>query len=119
MAASPSTSVDIRTGCGSDPRPSRRDRTIRRVCRHNRRRRRRGVRRPSAAPTRSSASSIAFRPQIEALEGTIRSIEARIHAPEFYREPSSAISQTMSDLEARQADLLQAYARWEELERKE
>jgi ATP-binding cassette subfamily F protein uup len=56
--------------------------------------------------------------QIQSIEETIRSLEARIHGPEFYREPPSVISGTLSDLDARQADLQQAYARWDELENK-
>jgi ATP-binding cassette subfamily F protein uup len=57
--------------------------------------------------------------RIEELEASIRHVEARLHAPDFYREPSSVIAQVMSELETKQADLLQAYARWNELESKE
>jgi ATP-binding cassette subfamily F protein uup len=55
--------------------------------------------------------------RIEALEGEVAGLEARISAPEFYRQDdSAAISATLARLESMRAELDAAYARWEQLE---
>jgi ABC transport system ATP-binding/permease protein len=55
---------------------------------------------------------------IEDLERAIAAIDARIQSSDFYREGASVIAATMSELETKQAALLAAYARWEELDKK-
>jgi len=55
---------------------------------------------------------------IDTIEAAIRAIEARVQSPEFYREPSTVITQVMTELETKQAELIAAYGRWDELESK-
>jgi ATP-binding cassette subfamily F protein uup len=87
---------------------------------------------PAPAPTRarppgaSRAGKLSYKDQreldalpgrIEALEGEVAGLEARISAPEFYRQDdSAAISATLARLESMRAELDAAYARWEQLE---
>jgi ABC transport system ATP-binding/permease protein len=54
--------------------------------------------------------------RIEALEDEQRRLEARIAAPDFYKEPAEAIRESLARLDALQQELLEAYARWDELE---
>jgi ABC transport system ATP-binding/permease protein len=54
--------------------------------------------------------------RIEALEEEQRTLEATIAAPEFYKEPAATINATLARLDALQQELLDAYARWEELD---
>ena len=58
----------------------------------------------------------ALPPRIEALEDEQRTLEATIAAPQFYREPADAINATLARLDALQQELVDAYARWEELD---
>jgi len=54
--------------------------------------------------------------RIEALESEEQALQAKVAAPEFYREGAEAIRTTMSALERVRADLESAYARWDELD---
>jgi ABC transport system ATP-binding/permease protein len=54
--------------------------------------------------------------RIEALEDEQRRLEARIAAPDFYKEPADAIRESLARVDALQQALLEAYARWDELE---
>jgi len=54
--------------------------------------------------------------RIEALEEEQRTLEATIAAPEFYKEPASTINAALARLDALQKELIEAYARWEELD---
>jgi ATP-binding cassette subfamily F protein uup len=54
--------------------------------------------------------------RIEALEADERRIEAAIADPGFYRESPAIIERTLAALEAARQALLEAYARWDDLE---
>ncbi len=54
--------------------------------------------------------------RIEALELAQRHLEARIAAPDFYKEDSEAIAAALGELEALGSELDRAYARWDDLE---
>jgi ATP-binding cassette subfamily F protein uup len=53
---------------------------------------------------------------IEALEGEQSAVLQQLAEPEFYQQPGTEIAQVTARLEALQAELHAAYARWEELE---
>jgi len=54
--------------------------------------------------------------RIEALEAEQRAIEASVAGPDFYKEGADAIKSTLARQEALHEELLQALARWDELE---
>jgi ATP-binding cassette subfamily F protein uup len=54
--------------------------------------------------------------QIEALEVEQQALNARVAGPDFYRESGEAIRQTLARQESLHELLLQAYARWDELD---
>jgi len=54
--------------------------------------------------------------RIEALEAEQRDLEAAIAGPHFYKESADAIRQALARREAVHEELLQALARWDELE---
>ena len=54
--------------------------------------------------------------RIEALEQEQQRLNAEIAAPDFYKKPAAEITATMARLDAIPAELLGAYARWDELE---
>jgi len=54
--------------------------------------------------------------RIEALEEEQRTLERTIAGPEFYKEPAATINATLARLDALQNELIEAYARWEELD---
>ncbi|MFO7300989.1 MAG: ATP-binding cassette domain-containing protein [Acidobacteriota bacterium] len=54
--------------------------------------------------------------RIEELEQQIADIETKLASPDFYREAAGDVRETVARLESLQAELEQAYARWEELE---
>jgi len=56
---------------------------------------------------------------IDALETEIREIEARLGAPEFYREPADLVRTTVERLEAARAELETAYRRWHDLDERQ
>ena len=54
--------------------------------------------------------------RIGALEAEHRTLEAAVAAADFYKKPAADIAAAMARLEAVPAELLAAYARWDELE---
>ena len=54
--------------------------------------------------------------RIEALEAELRALEAAVASPDFYKEGADAITRTLARQEAVHEELLQALARWDELE---
>ena len=54
--------------------------------------------------------------RIETLDAEIAALTARIQDPEFYRQPADEVTATNASLAALQAELEQAYARWQALE---
>ena len=54
--------------------------------------------------------------RIEALEVEQRDLAARVAGAEFYKEPGEAIKTALERLNALEAEILEAYARWNELE---
>jgi ATP-binding cassette subfamily F protein uup len=54
--------------------------------------------------------------RIEALEQEQRTLAAKIAGPAFYKEPADAIKQALERVERVHDALLQAMARWDELE---
>jgi ATP-binding cassette subfamily F protein uup len=54
--------------------------------------------------------------KIHALEEEQRVLAARIAAPDFYKEPADAIAQALERVDAIHDELLEALARWDELE---
>jgi ATP-binding cassette subfamily F protein uup len=56
--------------------------------------------------------------RIEALETDVRTLEAQLASPDFYREGAAAVKAAVERLDAAQAGLQAAYARWHELEEK-
>jgi ATP-binding cassette subfamily F protein uup len=54
--------------------------------------------------------------RIEALEAEQRRLEAEIGAADFYKRPAADIHAAMARLDAIPAELLAAYARWDELD---
>jgi len=54
--------------------------------------------------------------KIHALEEEQRALAAKIAAPDFYKERADAIAQALARVEAIHDELLQALARWDELE---
>jgi ATP-binding cassette subfamily F protein uup len=56
--------------------------------------------------------------RIEALEAEVKTLEARTGSPDFYKEGADAIRDTLARVETLHAEILTAYARWEELDAK-
>jgi ABC transport system ATP-binding/permease protein len=54
--------------------------------------------------------------RIDALEIEQQDLNDVVAAPEFYRETAETITRTLARLDAVQGELLQAYARWDELD---
>ena len=54
--------------------------------------------------------------QIEKLESEQQELNANVAAPEFYREPAETIHRTLGRLDTLQQEILDAYARWDELD---
>jgi ATP-binding cassette subfamily F protein uup len=54
--------------------------------------------------------------KIHALEEEQRALAARIAAPDFYKDPADAIAQALERVDAIHDELLEALARWDELE---
>jgi len=54
--------------------------------------------------------------RIETLEAEQQALTAAVAAPDFYKRPAGEITATMARLEAIPAELLTAYARWDELD---
>jgi ATP-binding cassette subfamily F protein uup len=54
--------------------------------------------------------------RIAALEEEQAALNARVQAPEFYKEASDAIAATLARVEQVGDELLAVYARWDELD---
>jgi ATP-binding cassette subfamily F protein uup len=54
--------------------------------------------------------------QIDEMEAEQRRLDAAIADPGFYREPADVIHRTLARLESLQRELLDSYARWDELD---
>jgi ATP-binding cassette subfamily F protein uup len=54
--------------------------------------------------------------KIEAMERELAQLNAKVTAPEFYKESADAIHQQLSRVEVLQQAILDAYARWDELD---
>jgi ATP-binding cassette subfamily F protein uup len=54
--------------------------------------------------------------RIEALEAEEQRLHTAIAAPEFYKEPREVITQALARVEQLKGELLDAYARWDELD---
>jgi ATP-binding cassette subfamily F protein uup len=54
--------------------------------------------------------------RIEALEAEQRSLAARVAGADFYKESGEAIKSALERLHAIEAEILDAYTRWNELE---
>ena len=79
---------------------------------------------PPAAPV-AAKRKLSFKEQreldelparIESLDSQIASLTAQIQDPAFYRQPADEVTATNARLAALQAELEQAYARWQALE---
>ncbi len=77
---------------------------------------------PSSAPAKRRLSwkeareLEALPARIEELETALAAMGARLEDPEFYRQDSAAIVATHAEMAARQAELDEAYVRWQALE---
>ncbi|MBY4597177.1 ATP-binding cassette domain-containing protein [bacterium BD-1] len=80
---------------------------------------------PAPAPAAPAKRKLSYKEQreldelparIEALDGEIAALTASIQDPAFYRQPAEAVTATNARLAALQAELEQAYARWQALE---
>jgi ATP-binding cassette subfamily F protein uup len=77
---------------------------------------------PSSAPAKRKLSwkeareLDALPARIEQLETDLAAMSARLEEPEFYRQDSAAIVAAHAEMAARQAELDEAYARWQALE---
>ena len=85
----------------------------------------RRIERANQGSRESSAKKLTFREReelqqlpsrIEALEAEQRALTAAIASPDFYKEPAAAIAQALARADAIHDELLQALARWDELE---
>lgn len=54
--------------------------------------------------------------RIAALEAEQAALDVEIHSPEFYKSPPGRIAAAMGRVEGLRAELLAAYARWDELD---
>jgi ATP-binding cassette subfamily F protein uup len=79
----------------------------------------------AAKPAEQKGKKISFKEQreldglparIEVLESEQRQLSARVAGPGFYREEPTAIAATLARIEALDRELLDHYARWNELE---
>jgi ATP-binding cassette subfamily F protein uup len=80
----------------------------------------------SASPATSSTSrKLSYREQqdlatlptrIEGMETELEQLNARVAAPEFYKEPADVIHAALTRVETLQQEILDTYARWDELD---
>jgi ATP-binding cassette subfamily F protein uup len=54
--------------------------------------------------------------RIEALEAEQQRLHEAVAGPDFYKEPPDAIRTTLARLESLQLELLESFARWDELD---
>ncbi|MCM2355918.1 MAG: ATP-binding cassette domain-containing protein [Arenimonas sp.] len=80
---------------------------------------------PATTPAAPAKRKLSYKEQreldelparIEALDGEIAALTARIQDPAFYRQPAEEVTAANARLAALQAELEQAYARWQALE---
>jgi ABC transport system ATP-binding/permease protein len=71
---------------------------------------------PRKASYREQQELLALPDRIAALESEQQRLNAAVGSPDFYKEPGDSISRTMARLEAIEQELLEAYARWDELD---
>jgi ATP-binding cassette subfamily F protein uup len=77
---------------------------------------------PSSAPAKrklawKEARELEALPaRIEELEHDLAAMNARLEDPAFYRQDSAAIVAANAEMAAKQAELDEAYARWQSLE---
>jgi ATP-binding cassette subfamily F protein uup len=75
---------------------------------------------PSTAPRKRSYREeqelLALPARIEALEQEQQTLSAAVAGPDFYKEGADAIHRTLARLEELQREVLDAYARWDELD---
>jgi ABC transport system ATP-binding/permease protein len=71
---------------------------------------------PKKVGYREQQELLALPGRIEALESEQQRLSATMAAPDFYKESGDAIAGTMARLEAIERELLDAYARWDELD---
>jgi len=72
-----------------------------------------GARKPSY---REQQELLALPGRIEALESEQQRLNAAFASPDFYKESGDAIAATLARLQAIDGELLEAYARWDELD---
>ena len=71
---------------------------------------------PRKATNKERQEYEALPARIEALEQEQARLTAEVSAPDFYKKSPAEITATMARLEAIPAELLAAYARWDELD---
>ena len=71
---------------------------------------------PRKATNKERREFEALPARIEALELEHRRLAVEVSSPDFYKKPAVEITATMARLEAIPAELLAAYARWDELD---
>jgi ATP-binding cassette subfamily F protein uup len=72
--------------------------------------------RPAKANFREQQELNQLPDRIEALEVEQRDLAARVEGADFYKESREAITSTLDRLSALEKEILEAYARWNELE---
>ena len=71
---------------------------------------------PRKASYREQQELLALPGRIESLESEQQQLNAAVAAPAFYKEPAETIARTLARLEAIEQELLDALARWDELD---
>jgi ATP-binding cassette subfamily F protein uup len=71
---------------------------------------------PRKATNKERSEFEALPARIEALEREQERLTAAVAATDFYKRPAAEITATMARLDALPAELLAAYARWDELD---
>ena len=71
---------------------------------------------PRKASYKEQQELLALPGRIESLEAEQQRLQAAVASPDFYKEPADAISRTLARLEAIDQELLDAMARWDELD---
>jgi ATP-binding cassette subfamily F protein uup len=71
---------------------------------------------PRKASYREQQELLALPGRIESLEAEQQRLQDIVAGPDFYKEPADAIARTLARLDAIDQELLQALARWDELD---
>jgi ATP-binding cassette subfamily F protein uup len=78
------------------------------------------LRKPAAGPRKASYKEqqelLALPGRIENLEAEQQGLQAAVASPDFYKEPADTIARTLARLDAIDQELLDAMARWDELD---